>query len=345
MHTHLSRYTPSILLSSLLLLSTLGACNDELDPYVFTDNFGCRLDTAAEYIVVLGDIQEYTYRAKWANRYYMPTVNWIRSMANLHHYHIDCVLQTGDLTNNNEGWQYGYFEDYTKALAAEQLFITVPGNHDYDWHGEQITDRTTSGVTRYASFHNTTQHIEAQYEVGRIDNAIYRNTIHGHRYDIIALEYGPRPKVLEWANDYVKSHPEHKFILMTHEFLVSDGWRVTNGWSSAEKQFSTIPYSTPEDVWQKLVYDNDNIRCVLCGHNGFSRQFYTPNAAGRDVPQILFNLQYLPHGGDGYLQLWKIPISMDSVEVKVYNSLTNELYSDSIDEKFDYHKAHFKFKL
>lgn len=335
----------AILLSLLLLLSCLSACNDELDPYVFKDNFNCQLDSTADYIVVIGDIQDYTYYPKWASRCYMPTVNWIRSMANLHGYHIDCILQTGDITNNNENWQYSYFVDYTKELAAEQLFITVPGNHDYDWHGEEITNRYTSGITEFASFPKTLQNIVAQYEMGRIENAIYRNTIHGQRYDIIALEYGPRPEVVEWARQYVQEHSQQKFILMTHEFLVSEGWRVSDGWSSAEMQFKSLPHTTPEYIWKNLVYENDNIRCVVCGHNGFSQQFYSKNAAGRDVPQILFNLQYLHQGGDGYLQLWKIPAAMDSVDVKVYSTLTNELYSDSIDEKFDYHKAHFKFKL
>ena len=83
------------------------SCSDVFE-YKFKNNFTCDLDMDSEYILVVGDIQEYTMDEKLANNYFVPTHNWIRGM-NLMGYQIDCVLQTGDVSNNNEDWQYAYF--------------------------------------------------------------------------------------------------------------------------------------------------------------------------------------------------------------------------------------------
>lgn len=330
----------------LFLISIiLSSCGPNSVYYEYEDNFDYDLDPTSEYILIIGDIQEYTMNAKYAQNYMLPTINWIRSMK-AHGYKIDCVLHTGDITNNNENWQYGYFQDLTKALADEILFVTVTGNHDYDWSkNSEIKQRESSKMTRYASFDLTCQNIVAQFETGRLDNIVVKNTIHGERYDILALEFGPRPEVLEWANEYVKSHPEHNFILLNHEFLETRGWRVSDGWSKAEKQFLNIPFCTPKTVWDNLINDNDNIRCVVCGHNGFSQLNHLPNALGRKVPQIMFNLQYLPHGGNGMIEVWEIPQSTFNVKADVISTKTNLPYTEYQDSIFDYRKAHFTFSL
>lgn len=330
----------------LFLISIiLSSCGPNSVYYEYEDNFDYDLDPTSEYILIIGDMQEYTMNAKYAQNYMLPTINWIRSMK-AHGYKIDCVLHTGDITNNNENWQYGYFQDLTKPLADEILFVTVTGNHDYDWSkNSEIKQRESSKMTRYASFDLTCQNIVAQFETGRLDNIVVKNTIHGERYDILALEFGPRPEVLEWANEYVKSHPEHNFILLNHEFLETRGWRVSDGWSKAEKQFLNIPFCTPKTVWDNLINDNDNIRCVVCGHNGFSQLNHLPNALGRKVPQIMFNLQYLPHGGNGMIEIWEIPQSTFNVKADVISTKTNLPYTEYQDSIFDYRKAHFTFSL
>lgn len=328
-----------------LLMLLLGSCNPEPVYYKYEDNFNYDLDPTSEYIIILGDIQEYTMDAKKAKNYMLPTINWIRSMK-AHGYKIDCVLHTGDITNNNENWQYQYFEALTKPLAEEILFVTVTGNHDYDWGKDsEISLRESSKMTQYTSFNLTCKNIVAQFESGKLDNIVVKNTIQGERYDILALEFGPRPEVLEWADKYVKSHPEHRFILLNHEFLERRGWRVSNGWSQAEQHFLSIPFSTPKTVWDNLINDNDNIRCVVCGHNGFSQLNILQNASGRKIPQIMFNLQYLPHGGNGMVEVWEIPQSSFNVKADVISTKENLPYTDYQDSIFDYKKAHFSFSL
>lgn len=314
--------------------------------YQYHDKFDYfELDSTSEYIIILGDMQSYTSNAKYAQHYMMPSFNWIRSMK-AHGYKINCVLHTGDVTNNNEDWQYEIFHNIANPLAKEILFVTGTGNHDYDWRkNAEIDDRTSCKLTKYASFPLTYQNIMARYEADKLDNIVVRNIIHGQRYDILCLEFGPRPEVVSWANEYVSNHPEVNFILLTHEFLEERGWRVSNGWSKAEKQFLNIPYSTPKQLWDSLIYDNDNIRCVVCGHNGFSQLNHLPNAAGRQVPQIMFNVQDLPNGGNGMVEVWEIPQGSWTVKADVISAIENLPYTDYQDSIYDFHKAHFTFEL
>ena len=330
----------------LFVTAFLCGCEEDLD-FVFRNNFKTDLDKEAEYILVIGDIQDYTYDKNLAKNYLMSTNNWIRGM-NQAGYKIDCVLQTGDITNNNMHWQYGYFYDTTKDLAQEILYVTCTGNHDYEWGNDsEIMDRRSSQLSYYCNFKHTVDAIEEYFEDGIMDNIVIRNTIRGERCDILVLEFGPRPEVVEWARKYVERHTDRKYILMTHEFLTGPlpGRKVPDGETYAERQFKNIPASTPKYIWDNLIYPNDNIRCVLCGHNGFSMHISEKNAAGRMVPQILFKLQNVENGGNGLIMVWQMPKNSDIIDVKVYNTVTNELYRDTSDEIFDWHNCEYQFHL
>lgn len=282
------------------------------------------LNSESVYIVVLGDIQEYTSNNHYTS-YLEGTMDWLYSQ-NYYKKNISCVLQNGDVTDSNASYQWDLFKGITEKVAEEVLYIACTGNHDYTWNSKsKIEDRKSTRINEYASFPLTLSNIEERFESDKIENIIVKNEINGERIDILALEFGPRAEVLEWAKDYVSSHSDRKFILMTHEFLSSKGARISTN-SYAGSQLLNTTWSSPEDVWQNLVKDNDNIVCVLCGHNGFSAQLYSTNSFGREVPQILFNLQYQENGGDGWIQLWEFPEKSDSVNVSVYNTIRREMH-------------------
>lgn len=293
------------------------------------------LNTQSEYFIVLGDIQEYTCRTDWLS-YYVGTMNWIWSQYQQGQ-SVKCILQVGDVTYENAVSQWKNYYNPTIKIAEKIPYLTCTGNHDYSWDEKsKINDRRSTLINSYAAFPSTVKNIVAYYEEEKIENIVVKNEIFGKRYDILVLEFGPRTEVVEWANNYVSSHPERRYILMTHEFLTRDGERVSSN-SYAEAQIRNSTWSSPEDIWQKLVKENDNIVCVLCGHNGFSVQLFSENMSGRRVPQILFNLQYQENGGDGWIQLWEFPKQSDSVSVSVYNTIKKEFHSDpSTSFKFRY---------
>lgn len=306
---------------TLLLISVfLISCTKDL-PYLNTPDPVLKDD--AEYIVVIGDIQEYTHD-KDKLKYYKATINWIYSQI-VNGKKIKCVLQTGDLTNNNMDWQYNAFYHSSSDLFELVPLVACTGNHDYSYDTKdyKIFDRKSTLFSDYTKFSATTSIVIDMYEPNIMDNAIYKNIIGGKRYDVISLEFGAREEVVNWANQHIKRHPDRKYILLTHEFLTGGGERISSG-SYSESQFkgTNSTYSTPEAVWQHLVYPNDNIFCVICGHNGFCAYLNSPNEVERNVLQGLFNLQYQENGGDGWIQLWEFPMGQDYVNIGVYNTIS-----------------------
>ena len=294
-------------------------------------------DLTSEYIVVIGDIQEYTNNM-FLMSYYESTIQWIYSQY-MQGMDIKCVLQTGDLTAGNLPSQYQSFYNVTMPLGEFLPYIACIGNHDYNWNEDsQIMDRYSTFFSNYTRFPRTDSLIVDRFEVGRMENIIVKNHIGGRPYYILSLEFGPREEVLAWAEAYVAAHPEFNFILMTHEFLTSKGKLIGED-SYAIRQFRNTTCCSPKQIWERLVRRYDNIVCVLCGHNGFYASLVSENDWGRKVPQFLFNLQYQENGGNGMIELWEFPLYQDTAIVRIYDTITREWYKEEgnvVEFKFQY---------
>ena len=156
------------------------------------------------------------------------------------------------------------------------------------------------------------------------------------RCDIILLEFGPRVEVVEWAKQWVSSHPETRYILMNHEYLEKGEGRRTMG-LKCKSQFQNTNYVTPDELWNELIKCNDNIRVVLCGHVGELYALTVDiNDFGREIPQIQHNIQSPEYRYDNWLMLWEFPAESDSANVFIYNTQTGQYYDDK--------KSLFKFR-
>lgn len=283
----------------------------------------------SSYIAVIGDIQEYT-GSKTKLEYLYHTNSWVKSQQQYFNV-FSCVLQNGDLTNNNKESQWQRVDNAIKYLGDDILFIPSTGNHDYDWGGptskSEITDRNSTHLNELQNLENLRNQAIQRYETNKLDNIIVPVKNGKGILYIIALEFGPRKEAVSWADSIVRANPAEKYILMTHEWMSSKGVRVDKN-CYAVSQMPNISHSTPEEIWKKMVYPNNNIICVLCGHNGFCKYLFSENAAGREVCQILFNLQYQANGGDGMIQLWEFPSDENVINISVYNTITREFHSD-----------------
>mgnify|MGYP003290493802 CR=1 FL=1 len=316
------------------------SCDAESNPnsiVFFTDD--PFVNENSEYIIVLGDIQEYTNEEAYYP-YFQATMEWIWNKIK-DGKNIKCVLQTGDITWTNQHYQYNIFYKYTYPVALEIPYISCPGNHDYSYSNGYIKNRYSTLFSQYTSFDNVNQLVVDRYEEGRMENIIVKNEINGERIDIVSLEYGARTEVIEWAKQHIRNNPDIRYIILTHEFLTSKGKIIQDQESYAYIDLARgeSTYSGPVYIWNNLIKDNNNIVCVLCGHHGFSAHLFTKNSFGREVPQILFNLQYQDNGGDGWVQLWEFPKNSDFANVNTYNTITREYHPDSN------HSFKFKYKI
>lgn len=316
----------------LLLAFVSMGCSDAIDlgqPRIDVNNF----NVDSQYIIVVGDIQEYTYNES-LHPYLEYTMQWIYNAIDAD-MAVNSVLLVGDVTSENRRGEWRVFSRYTEPVARKVPFVACIGNHDYEWNNKsEIEDRDDTHFSKYLSFDKAKAQVVDRYKKDRWENVVVRNKIFDEYYDILVLEFGARDEVLTWANNHVKANLDKRFILLTHEFLGRDG-EIIGKDSYAEKQLRNTSWNSPQHVWDKLVKCNNNILCVLCGHNGFSKMRLATNEAGREVPQILFNLQYQENGGDGMIEIWEAAQNSDSISVGIYNTLKNE-WVDGLDTSFKF---------
>ncbi len=287
------------------------------------------------YMAVVGDIQTYTYDASLMP-YFKASMEWLTTQHDCFD-NIDMVIQVGDLTDNNAATEWSRAIIVMRPVAEKIPMIAVTGNHDYDWQRTNdenfalINSRLSSRFNQYLLPLAPRLKLVSLFEAGRHDNAIYQAELGGRLSQFIALEFAPRPEAVEWARQHIEANPSMDTYIITHEWLYRSAVRLDWGNSYAKRQFSDPSLATdPETMWKTIVKPYDNVIAVICGHNSFMEVREDLNDAGRKVPQILFNLQYQPNGGDSMLQLWEFPAESDSVKIRVYNTMAQTFCPDSL---------------
>lgn len=318
-------YKVKYLLAFWLSFVILCSCTDESE--LISQNT-VNINRESEYIYVFGDIQYHTNGGLIDN--YVNSLQWILNKYSTGN-KVKAVLQTGDLTHNNLERQWISFRDNTSELAQVIPYIPAIGDHDYKWYeGVYIDDRNDTHFNEYVGFDKLKSHVVAQFEEGRYENIVVENEINGEKIYIITLEFGPRPEVVEWANSYIKSHQDIKFILINHEYLKAGGG-ISTSKLKCKNRIRKSKYLTPEKLWNQLIKVNDNILCVLCGHvSSLYAITYSINDYGRKVPQIQHNIQVDKYRKDYWLMQWEFPRNSDSASVSIVNTRDNCYYADSL---------------
>ena len=287
--------------------------------------------SSSEFIAVFGDIQ-YITNGKYID-IFKRSLDWIENAKKK--INISCVLHTGDISaSNSVASEWPYFKRCMEGFSLS--FISCIGDHDYKWNDNIfINNRYDTHFSEYTKFPLVTKRIEASFEANRMENIVVHNEIHGERYDLLVLEFGPRKEVVEWAKDWVESHPDVKYILMNHEYLEQGGGRRTSG-LKCKARLRNTDCMTPDELWAQLVKCNNNIVCVLCGHvGGLYAVTYEENDFGREVCQIQHNIQSPDYRYDNWLMMWEFPEEGDEANVFIVNTKTEELY-DSKESLFTF---------
>lgn len=276
-------------------------------------------------MAILGDIQ-YTTNASHIE-VYRGTLDWIDKKVQ-EGWNFKCIVQTGDITQNNDLSQWKCFLTATTPLACKIPYFSMIGDHDYTWEdGIHITDHNSTHFNDYIRFQMSSNKVVARFEEKKMENIVVENTIYGQRWDLLILEFGPRKEVVEWANGYVKDHPNHNFILLNHEYLEKGGGRRVSDLKC--HRLLNTSYVEPNELWNDLIKCNDNIRLVLCGHvGGLYALTVDTNDFGRAVPQIQHNIQSPEYRHDNWVMLWDFPVDKDSVNVSIYNTKTEKYYNN-----------------
>jgi hypothetical protein len=127
-------------------------------------------------------------------------------------------------------------------------------------------------------------------------------------------------------------------ILSTHSYLDENGTREAN--PALDSNHVDEIDNSPEEIWEKLIRNNDQIFLVLCGHNHGQAVRIDKNDQGNEVYQLMVdfskeNRSVKDYGrtpgprdgvGDGWLRLMRFNLSKDdsTIEIKNYSTYYKE---------------------
>jgi hypothetical protein len=251
----------------------------------------------SEMLVFLPDTQSYS---KWRPEDMELQTDWIVSNAVTND--IKFVGHVGDVIQDYDNvTQWTFMQGQMAEIGAVVPYNVLPGNHDYV---EGTRDSSYLNTYFPLSTFSAMSSFGGSYDTSS-DNTYHIVNVHGTDWLVFSLEMGPRTAVLDWANGIIALHPTKPVILITHAYLKGqepgtgdllvhlDNHAASNGYG-----LGAAPPLVNDgiDIWNHLVYPNDNIRFVICGHDGTpdigSAYRVSQNHLGLNVYQIMSNFQY-----------------------------------------------------
>ena len=292
-------------------------------------------------LAVLPDTQRYTIDP-WKGIFTAIT-RWLAR--NKQARNIAFVLHEGDITGGNTAatWQVA-----SEAMAvldeAGISYSLTTGNHDHDaWNPfRHAPDRNTLlndyfPVRRYKSMPT----FGGVFDPGRTENNYHLFTAGGVHYVTLALEWGPRNETVAWASQILAKHPDRVAVVVTHVYLYSDGtrydWAAKGTSQVCNLHCESYGFSAPHDgsenandgqqLWQKLVSKNKNVRLVLSGHVPWAGARLTSKGEhGQTVHEMVAAYHDPP---EGYIRLLEFLPDRKTVQVKTYSPHLDKHLTDS----------------
>ena len=284
-----------------------------VDPYadaVLVDGPPPALSAGAFTIAMLPDTQYYS--ESFPGIYKEQTLWLVESQKERN---IACVLHVGDLVNQNLPEQWKNARAAMNLLDGRIPYFLTTGNHDYDSEGGNDRSTLLNSYFPLAKFKGL-KTFGGVYdrEPKGMENSFHLFSAGGRNFLVLCLEFGPRRDVVRWANEVVTAHRDREAILVTHAFVYTDNRRYdhTKPWNQtwnphdyglAKNNGDDV--ADGEELWQELICRHESFIFAINGHvcnDGLGR-LVSPTPDGRQIPQMLYNCQMRPKGGDGWLRL------------------------------------------
>lgn len=301
-------------------------------------------------IIALPDTQVYSESYP---HHFIAQTQWIKD--NVDDLNIKYVLHLGDITDDNNTAQWNNAKAALSILDGVVPYALAPGNHDYGSNGSANSRDTffLNASDNLFPYFGTGTPYASQSNIGgfytetdgtvRTDNSWHTFEGAGKDFLVIALEFGPRDPVVDWAKTIVEAHPNHYAILITHAYMYSDETRYDWAAKSTSQSWNPHAYSVAalpggvndgQELWQKMVKRYHNFIMTINGHvlNDGAARLTSIGDNGNDVHQILANYQHGPEGGQEYLRIFKFKIDKNIIEVKTYSPVLDNYKTDSQNE-------------
>jgi hypothetical protein len=225
-----------------------------------------------------------------------------------------------------------------RALDGVVPYVLVPGNHDSDANRVGLIDSYFAPATM--------PWITGTMTAGQIENNYAVVDIGPQQWLVLGLEFGPRDAVLTWADGVLKNYPTLPAIIVTHAYLYGDGTRYNYAdYGSSQGYYPRFYNFTPaegindgQDIWQKLILPNANVRLVFSGHDNGAARLTSLRANGSPVHQMLADYQWLydgtadARGGSGYLRVLEFDYGKKEIRVQTYSPYLDKSMTDDANQ-------------
>lgn len=246
-------------------------------------------------VAVLPDSQTMT---RFRPETYLEMTRWLAK--EIDHLGIDLLLHVGDVVD-------GGADDETQfevaAKAHQQLYdsgvpmLVAPGNHDYD--DKLMQSRAATMFNQYLGWGalRNQEWFGGSPEQGSGESSFALVDTPGRRLLALALEFGPRPETLAWADDVLSAHADRAAFMVTHSYLDPDAQRTSHRSRWHPRSHQGAPDSLDgAEIWQQLISRHDNVVAVFSGHQipGIVSHRVDQTDGGQGVLQTFQNWQCAP---------------------------------------------------
>ena len=254
------------------------------------------------------------------------------------------VLHLGDITNRNNDAQWQVARSAYSRILFEVPVLLAQGNHDCGPNGN-AADRTT-GINQY--FPLWLLRLDPThggvFEPGRIENSYSLFEWAGRQWIALALEWGPRDIVLDWANGVLSAHEDRLAIVVTHAYMYDDDTRMDQtvrdyGGSPYNYGTADLPGGVSDggDIYREVISTHPNVMMVLSGHIKGEGLNSEPTPFGNVVHEMLADYQGRAQGGEGFLRLYELSPDSSTIRVRTYSPTQGRYLTGS--------KSHFDLEL
>lgn len=296
-------------------------------------------------MILLGDPQGYIKYDINQPLFDLQTA-WIAD--NIDNLNIKAVLCTGDLVEQNDNLvRNRHMLNQTSREMWEAIsrsfdrldnkipYIISTGNHEY---GYRHSENGNTKFPEYFPIERNKKWYDCAVAVYPNRNGVESLENAAFEFEqpawgkilVVCNEFAPRDEVLAWTADLIKSDrfKGHKVIYLTHSLL-----NERNASRTDNEPYQISPRNWGQQVWDKLLQPSENIVLAICGHTGNPGDFedsvayrVDKNSIGRDLHQMMFNVQVLGggwegNGGDGWVRILEFKPDGKTIGVKTYSPL------------------------
>ena len=281
------------------------------DVYTFADWLEPELSEGDYTMVVLPDTQ--TLVETWPD-VYSDMLDWI--LENQASRNIQAVIGLGDMTDDNNTTQWETAAaGHDRLLQAGLPAMPMRGNHD-----NSDSFNASFSYEEYAS----QDWFGGSFEEGKLDNTYWYVTSGDRDYLILSLGWSPSFDVLNWAEEVVRTHPNHNVIVTAHAYMNGDNTLLEAG----DMAQVTSGCANGKDIWEQLGRYS-NVVLAMGGHIGNPdiARWYDANGAGETVSSLLADAQYMEYQfGMGMVMLLTFHEDSDTVDVNWYSTQRDQMF-------------------